>query len=315
MTSLAAHVAQAVTRLTEAGLSEADARSDASLLARSVLGWDAALWLTRQRDAAPSDFPAAFNATISRRAAREPFAYITGTREFYGRAFTVTPDVLIPRPETEGLIDAALEHLRTTSATTRQSMNQQGTEHRSTPHTSTHHSVRGCPVLVLDVGTGSGCLAVTLALEVPAARLVATDTSAAALDVARANAARLGTGDRVTFVQCSWLAGLTGPFDVIVSNPPYVPDGLRASLAPEVATWEPHGALFAGADGLDAYRAIAPLAARALAPDGALVCEIGEGHADAVRAILAVSDLRVDAVRPDLQGILRVIVARRASAL
>jgi release factor glutamine methyltransferase len=281
--SLAELVADAVTRLTRAGLSADDARGDASLIARTVLRWDAATWLTRQREAAPADVSAAFDAAIARRAAREPFAYITGEREFYGRVFTVTRDVLIPRPETEGVIEAALEEAGA--------------------------------VQVLDLGTGSGCLAITLALEVPDAHVIATDVSGAAIRIARANAARLGAADRVAFIQGSWLAGQTGPFDVIVSNPPYVAESSRATLAPEVADYEPSEALFGGADGLGAYHAIAPTAARALRPGGVLICEIGGDQADAVSEIFTVAGLRVDDVRPDLQGIARVIIGRKPPAL
>jgi release factor glutamine methyltransferase len=305
--SLAELVFDAVTRLTRAGLSADDARGDASLLARMVLQWDAATWLIRQREAAPTDFPAAFDAAITRRASREPVAYITGEREFYGRVFHVTHDVLIPRPETEGIIDAALECLRTKHASTKHPAPA-----RSTPHEarSSEHAAQ-----VLDLGTGGGCLAITLALEVPAARVAATDISAAALAVARANAARLGAQDRVTFIQGSWLAGQSGPFDVIVSNPPYVAESARTTLAPEVADYEPHEALFGGADGLGAYRALAPMAARVLRPGGVLICEIGGDQADAVSGIMTAAGLRVDDVRPDLQGIARVVIARNPAAL
>ncbi|OYW02702.1 MAG: hypothetical protein B7X11_03585, partial [Acidobacteria bacterium 37-65-4] len=168
--SIAEHVAHATAVLEAAGLAAADARQDAGVLARHVLRWDLAHWLGHQRDDAPGGFESAFARAIARRAAREPVAYITGEREFYWRSFAVSPAVLVPRPETELLIDAAVEHA----------------------------AVFAAPRIV-DVGTGSGCIAVTMAAELNRATVVATDISAAALDVAAANAARHGVADRIEF--------------------------------------------------------------------------------------------------------------------
>jgi release factor glutamine methyltransferase len=281
--TLAEQVDAGVRVLRGAGFADDDARRDAGVLARFALGWDGATWLTRLGEAAPDDFVAAFPPLIARRAAREPVAYITGQREFYGRSFLVTPDVLIPRPETELLVDTALEHLRTR---------------------------RPAPSLV-DVGTGSGCLAITLALECPAARVIATDVSAAALGVARRNAARLGVAGRIDFRLGALLGDLDEPVDLVVSNPPYVAAGDRASLAADVREFEPHVALFGGADGLAIVRDLVPLAARALAPGAWLILEIGAGQADAVGAIVRDAGLQAIGVRPDLQGIPRVLVAAR----
>ncbi len=270
-------------RLVAAGVPASEAALDAELLMRDALRWDRAQWLTRRDDPAPAAAVATFDAAILRRSKREPVAYIRGVQEFYGRAFQVGPAVLIPRPETELLVDEALTVL----------------------------AGRGAP-RVVDIGTGSGCLAVTLALECPVATMVATDISVAALAVARANAAAHGVAQRITFVTTSLLDGVAGPFDLIVTNPPYVPERDQAMLAPEVAAHEPHTALFAGRDGLRDVRAIIALAATALAPGGALVMEIGIGQWPAVQAALAEAGLGGSArVRADVQGIPRAVVATR----
>jgi release factor glutamine methyltransferase len=274
-------VAGAARRLADAGRDEAEARREAALLARWRLGWDPATWLQRQRDGAPEGFDAALEALVARRARHEPMAYITGEREFFGRPFGVTPAVLIPRPETELVVDEALQWLRTDAAT-------------ASP-------------LIVDAGTGSGCLAITLALEWPSARVVAVDRSAEALAVARENAERLGAP--VRFVHGSWLEGETG-VDLIVSNPPYVAERDRDALAPDVVEYEPAAALFAGPDGLDAIRALVPAAARALAPGGALLMEIGAGQNRAVADLVASSPpLAVVRIAADLQSIPRVVIA------
>lgn len=280
--SLTEAVAQAVARLSAAGLPEAEARIDASVLARHALGWDLAHWLGHQRDPAPAGFGPTFTALVARREAREPVAYITGVREFFGRAFRVSPAVLIPRPETEGLVERALAAI----------------------------DAIGPDPRVLDIGTGSGAIAVTLAAERPQARVDATDISAEALAVARDNAARL-VGPRVAFHHGAYQADAMGPWDVIVSNPPYVAGIDRDTLAPDVAGHEPHLALFAGRDGLACIREIVRLAPAHLAPRGWLLLEFGFGQADAVRDLITATPglTRVELV-PDLQGIPRVAIAR-----
>jgi len=282
---LAALVVSAARTLASAGLAADDARRDAALLARHQLGWTHAHWLSHSDDDAPAGFALPFDALIARRARREPVAQITGIREFYGREFKVTSDVLSPRPETEFVIEQALAWLTA----------------RGLRHTGAS--------TIADVGTGSGCLAITLALEQPYGRVIATDVSAAALDVARDNAARHGLAYHIDFREASLLEGIAGPFDLIVSNPPYVREIDRASLAPEVREFEPALALFAGADGLDIIRALVPAAALALGSGGALVMEIGAGQADAVAGIVSSAGLTVDHIAPDLQGIPRVVVA------
>jgi release factor glutamine methyltransferase len=207
----------------------------------------------------------------------KPTQYITRKQEFYGREFRVTPDVLIPRPETEHVVEVAL---------------------RISPK----------PRRLLDVGTGSGALAVTLALET-GAEAWATDLSPAALAVAAANAKRLGAA--VSFVACDLMAAIAaGTMDLVVCNPPYVPAGQREGLQKEVRDWEPHLALFGGESGFELYNRIIQEAPRVLRRGGWLILELGFGCADRVAALLSGwHDLRVD---PDLAGIPRVIAARRA---
>jgi release factor glutamine methyltransferase len=280
--------AAAAEVLTGAGFGPEDARRDASVLARHVLGWTLADWGARSRDTAPAGFREQLAALAHRRATREPVAYITGVRAFYGREFQVSPAVLIPRPETEGVIEAALSIVAGIT-------NHEEHEERE-------------ELTLVDVGTGSGCLAVTLALEIPGSQVMASDISSAALTVARANAERLGA--RVEFVEASLIpAGVVA--DVIVSNPPYVPERDRDSLSPDVRDFEPAGALFAGPDGLDVIRQLVPAARHALRPGGWLVMEIGAGQADAVADIARTAGLALDRIAPDLQGIPRVVVARR----
>lgn len=277
------HLAAARARLAAAGIDAAEAARDAALLARHVLGLDAASLLARDVDPAPDGFAAAFAALVDRRARREPMAYIRGVQEFWGREFLVTPAVLIPRPETELIVEDALRRFADPARV----------------------------ALAADIGTGSGCLAVTLAAERPGLRVVATDVSPDALEVARQNAARHGVGDRIALRLGAGLAGADGPFDLIVSNPPYVAEQDRASLPPEVRAFEPVRALMGGADGLDVIREILGAAPGALAPGGVLLLEIGSGQADAVRACVAgLPALTLVQIRPDLQGIPRLVVLR-----
>jgi release factor glutamine methyltransferase len=220
---------------------------------------------------------------------REPMAYLYGGQEFYGRMFEVTPAVLIPRPETEIIIEAALQLFPDVDAT----------------------------LEIADIGTGSGCLAITLAKERPAARVLATDISTAGFLVSQQNAGRHGVEGRVVFVYGDLLPERLGPtierFDLIVSNPPYVPEGDRATLQPEVRDYEPEQALFAGRDGLDVIRRLIPAAAPRLKPGGYLIFEIGAGQDTAVgRLISETTGLKMVGLRDDLQGIPRTVVVQRA---
>ena len=238
-------------------------------------------WVTNAAALSPPGFAESLQRLVLRRMTHEPVAYITGVREFYGREFIVTRAVLIPRPETEGVIEAV-------------------------PAGALAGRETGAPV-ALDIGTGSGCLAITLALEHPAARVIATDVSAEALAIARENAQRLGAD--VEFVESPLVASGLPPLDLIVTNPPYVPERDRESLSPDVRDFEPAQALFAGEDGLDVIRALLPHARAALKTGGALVMEIGAGQAGTVTRLVADAGLRLLTIRPDLQGIPRVAVA------
>ncbi|MEO5819555.1 MAG: peptide chain release factor N(5)-glutamine methyltransferase [Vicinamibacteraceae bacterium] len=290
MTAAVLHdvLSAAVRQLRDAGLDPAAAAADVEVLARHVLGWDRARLLAHRRDPAPPAFVERFAALIERRVDRVPVAYLTGTREFYGLDFEVTPAVLIPRPETELAVDVALDALPSRSGGR-----------------------------AIDVGTGSGCIAVALAVARPGAAVVAVDRSAGALRVARRNARRHGVDDRVAFILGDLLTALAPRHlvDVVVSNPPYVPDG-SPDVAVDVARHEPASALYAGPDGLDVVRRLLVDAARVVRPGGRLVVEIGVGQAEAVSAAAAAHGAWAAATfRDDLQGIARVAVLSRLGAI
>jgi release factor glutamine methyltransferase len=273
-------IAAARHALAAAGFSPEDAAIDADVLARHVLGWDRGTLLIRGAEPAPADFLADYDAAVGRRAAREPVALITGHREFWGLDFEVTRDVLIPRPETELIVEAALARVD-----------------------------RREPVRILDVGTGSGCVAIALAAECPAARVTATDISPGALSVAVRNATRLGVAARVRFVRAHLLDGVRGPFDLIVSNPPYVAAG--ADLPVDVARYEPPSALYAADDGLAILRVLIATAAAELADGGALIVEFGDGQAERILELAADAGWRHVQLQNDLQRIPRVAVLQR----
>jgi release factor glutamine methyltransferase len=273
-------------RLAAAGIETNEAARDAALLARHVLGWDLAQFIAYETDSAPEGFPAAFEAVVSRRERREPLSAITRRREFWGLEFEVGPEVLAPRSETEIIVEEALACLK-----------RAGRDDDGRP-------------LLVDVGTGSGCLAVCLAREFPASRVIATDISPAALSIAARNAERHGVGDRVEFRQTSLLDGVTGPAALVVSNPPYIPSGDISGLPPEVRVWEPLQALDGGPDGLDIVRALLAAAPRVLAPGGWLIMEFGYGQREGVESLVRDSSLELVRVTIDLQQIPRTLVAR-----
>jgi release factor glutamine methyltransferase len=222
----------------------------------------------------------------ARRLAREPMARILGFREFWGRDFAIGPATLEPRPDTETLVEAVLN--------------------------AVHSSGRGEDRLrILDIGTGSGCILISLLCELPEARGLGTDIAPEALDVAQANATRHGLGARCGFVLTSWLSGIAGTFDLIVANPPYIASSDLGALAPEVLRHDPLAALDGGADGLGAYRAIIPDLSSRLAPGGLVALEVGLGQAAAVRAMLrqAGHDGTSVQVLRDLAGVERVVLA------
>jgi release factor glutamine methyltransferase len=283
--ALHALVRAARERLAGAGVLPDIAAIDAEVLARGVLGWDRARYLADREHPPPDGFAAQYDVWIARRAEREPVAQILGRREFWGREFTVTRDVLTPRPETELVVEETLDRFARSP---------------------------GPPQRVADVGTGSGILAITFALEWPEAAIVATDISTEALAVAATNADAHGVARRVGLVRTSLLDGVAGPFDVVVSNPPYVPDGARLALSRDVREYEPSVALFGGPDGFGVIKALLPQAARVLVPGGLLVHEFGAGQEERMRAAAAGEPgLELLAIRDDLQGIPRVAVFRK----
>ncbi|MGK7345500.1 MAG: peptide chain release factor N(5)-glutamine methyltransferase [Candidatus Nitrospinota bacterium M3_3B_026] len=257
-------------------------RLDSSLLLAHALGVDRGFVLAHAHDPAPEDAAADFEKLIARRTAREPLAYITGEKEFYSLSFHVTPAVLIPRPETETLVDAALALFDPLEAAS-----------------------------VLDVGTGSGAIAVTLALHAPRWKVRAVDSEPGALAVAGENARRLGVADRIDFAVSDLFSAAKGAmFDIIVTNPPYVPEGAEG-VSPEVAR-EPHGAVYAGPDGLDVISRIIEEAPGYLREGGCLVMETGGGQSRAVSRLVEKSaGLRLKKFVRDLAGAERALIAVR----
>lgn len=269
---------QALAELSAAGVRSA--RRDSELLLLHILGVERPLLFAHPEHQLTEAQAADYRRLVARRIAAEPIQYITGEREFYGLRFTVTPDVLIPRPETEHLVEAALERISEDS-----------------------------PFRIADVGTGSGAIAVSLAVARPLATITALDISRAALIVAESNAATHEVADRIEFREADLLAGIADhSFDMVVSNPPYIADGERDTLEVEVREYEPAGALFAGSTGLEIYRRLIPQAARVLRPGGWLLMEMGVGQQLQLRQLL--EGWQEISVLPDLQGIARVVIAR-----
>ncbi len=257
-----------------------------------------------------------YAAMVSRRARREPLAYILGRKEFYSLEFEVTPAVLIPRPETETVVTAALEFVAARG-------NYGGAPVGPAFQPVKMTAWKGCPTspagrdacpTILDIGTGSGAIALAIAANAPSARVIATDISAGALAIARWNAARLKVGARVQFRQADCFEpadnlGPLGRFDVIVCNPPYVKDGEIAKLAPEISRYEPRAALSGGRDGMDFYRRIASRLAAHLERYGAAIFEIGADQSTPVAEILSSAGAATIRVIADLAGLPRVVVA------
>ena len=283
-------------------------RLDAELLLATALGVDRAELFRRPERVLTRIEERRFDGYLVRRQAREPVAYIRGRRAFRAIELEVTPAVLIPRPETETLVDVALEALAAVPAG--------GDAAGDGPGAEAGPGGAAAPglyePLALDVGTGSGCIALALAAENPFARLVATDMSEAAVEVARRNAARLGLGGRVDIRRGDLLADLSPKerFDLIVSNPPYIPAAEYRTLEPNVRDYEPRLALHGGEDGLDVHRRLIPAAAGRLRPGSVLAVEVGAGQAAAVRALFATAGAFEPAQeRADLAGIPRVVFA------
>lgn len=259
--------------------------------ARALVG--AALRLPRAKLIAQSDRVLearetnAALALAARRMQREPVARILGQKEFWSLPLSLTPDVLVPRPETETLVEAALDEVD-------------------------HACTRMEDLRLLDIGTGSGAILLALLHELPNATGIGTDRTAGALHAARANAERLGSVARCRFVQCNFADAIAGRFDLILSNPPYIARAAIETLEPEVRDYDPWLALDGGADGLDAYRAIIAATPVLLAPSGRLILELGIGQDTAVAGLAAAAGLKVTGVRPDLAGIPRALVTARS---
>ncbi len=270
----AAAVALIAARLAAAGIEEA--RREARVLLAAALGTDAGgLLAVDQVD------PGGFEPMLRRREAREPLAYITGAKEFWSLQFATSPATLIPRPDSETLVSAALAALPDRQAVRR----------------------------ILDLGTGTGCLLLACLSEFPAAFGVGVDIAPAAAALAARNAAALGLAGRAAFLAGDWAAALDGAFDLVLSNPPYIPEPDIAGLMPDVARFEPRAALAGGADGFAAYRIICAALPRLLAPGGVAVVEMGAGQAEDFAAIVAANGLEVT-FRQDFSGHDRAAVIR-----
>jgi release factor glutamine methyltransferase len=275
--SVQAALNEAARALAAAGIE--NPRLEARLLLAHALGRTQEA-LLRDRDA-PVE-AAGLAPLLARRVAREPLALIVGCREVWGLPFVVAPATLVPRPETETLVEAAIAAL------------------------PDRDKVRS----VLDLGTGTGCLLLAALTEFPLAWGLGLDLIPAAAALAQRNAAMLGLRDRAAFACGDWASGIAGRFDLILSNPPYVETRALGGLIPEVARYEPATALDGGADGLFAYRRIVPELPRLLQPAGAAVLELGEGQAGPVAALARESGLDVAAACPDLGGVIRALVLR-----
>jgi release factor glutamine methyltransferase len=273
------HVAQSL----RAGSVE-EAEADARVLIGHALHLDRARLIAQSDRILEAREVTVISALAARRLRREPVSRIVGQKEFWSLPISVTPDVLVPRPETETVVEAALDFVM-------------------------RSGLRLEKLGVLDLGTGSGALLLALLKELPNAIGTGTDVSPAALEVARANAARCRLDSRCNFVVCDIATGVEGPFDLIVSNPPYIAHDEIATLAPEVRDYDPEVALDGGRDGLDAYRSIAGDAKRILAPGGRLFVELGAGQDEQVRALFTKAGLIPGMPRKDLAGIPRVLGA------
>lgn len=284
-----AALARAAEKLQQTGIESA--RLDSVVLLAHALG------ITREQivfgldNELDSKALLVFDALVARREKNEPIAYITGEKEFWSLDFYVTRDTLIPRPDSETLVEAALKQAQSHSNMWMSAQKQAKS------------------ITILDIGTGTGCLLIALLSELPEARGIGVDISERALQVASANAKRHGMDSRTQFVQSHWCDALDGTFDLIISNPPYITKSAMATLMPDVLHYEPATALVAGIDGLDAYRALAPQVAARLNPKGAVVFEVGQGQAELVAEIMSAQGLEIQAIEKDLAGIARCVVA------
>jgi release factor glutamine methyltransferase len=274
-------------RLRSAGIDEAEL--DARILLGAVLDLDLTGMIAQATRPLTSTEAALLARYAQRRIAGEPIARILGSKEFWGLSFQLSPATLEPRPDTETVVELALELLRADGGSDR-------------------------PLRIADLGTGTGAILLALLSELPAATGIGTDISEAALQTAAANAARAGLSGRTTFVACDYASGLSGPFDLIVSNPPYIRSADIGSLAVEVRNHDPLAALDGGTDGLDAYRTLVPQAARLLAPGAALVVEAGEGQSGQIQALMVAAGLTpAPSPKADLAGIPRAVAGHKTA--
>lgn len=279
--SIAAARRRLAQQFRDAGLDSPDL--DARILVGHALGLDHTALAAQAGRRLTGDETEAITALARRRLAREPVARIVGVKEFWGLPLALNAETLVPRPETETVVEAALAALG---------------------------DARNQPLRIADLDTGSGALLLALLHELPAARGIGTDINTAALARARANAAALGFGGRAQFIACDHGRALGGGFDLVVANPPYVTSGAIAGLEPEVRDFDPRRALDGGADGLAAYRAIAADARRLLAPGGLLVFELGAGQLDAVHSLTVAAGLAPAEARHDLLGVPRALMVK-----
>lgn len=281
--TIGALLKDASERLKQADVAETP-RLDAILLLEQASGLTANSIRLNPDEALTPDTVAAFEALLQRRLAHEPVSKILGFREFWSLTFRTSRDVLDPRPDSETLVAGVLAALPDREAKLR----------------------------LVDFGTGSGCLLLSLLHELPNATGLAVDLSPTALAIAKENAERLGLSGRVTFRQASWGEGLQETFDILISNPPYIESSVVPTLEPEVSRYDPLLALDGGSDGLEAYRALAPDLARLAAPGAVVALEIGLGQDVAVSRLLAEQGIQEIAVLPDLSGIGRVVSGRKS---
>jgi release factor glutamine methyltransferase len=277
-------LADLTVKLRNAGITSA--RLDARLLVGHVLGVSAAAVFSHPEWSLAAEDEEQLRRAAARRLRREPMSHILGCREFWSLRFKVTPDTLDPRPDSETVVEAALSTIADRQASLR----------------------------LLDFGTGTGCLLLAMLSELPQATGVGIDASPRALVVARENARTLGLHRRAGFVLGNWGTGIDQSFDVILANPPYIPDLDIAGLEAEVALFEPVEALAGGADGLESYRQLAPDVARLLSPNGVAILEVGAGQAAAVTRIFEAQELALLAVRRDLAGVERCVLLSRPTA-
>ena len=283
MTTFRAALMAARRTLESAGIEKA--AFDARLLLADAAGLDMAALIGRDREELPDLAEARLHTHLKRRSQGEPVARILGQREFWGLPLLVNAATLVPRPETETLVEAVLAEVCA----------------RKDAAVAVH---------ICDLGAGSGAILLALLSELPEARGTATDISAEALEIARRNAERLGLAARISFYEGDFAEGPGGPFDVVVSNPPYIQSAAIEALAPDVRDYDPPAALDGGEDGLACYRAILARSDALVGGDGFLALEVGHDQGETVAAMCRAQGFRAVAIRPDLAGIGRVVIAR-----